>query len=79
MSISPQIPRSPRKEWIANTNISNKRSCFILTMINFLLQTVNPNNTFSIRFKNLLDKYSNVDINAMGFPINWQSEVLWKG
>ena len=41
------------------------------------MQTVNPNTTFVSRFKALLDKYPNVDVSAMGFPLDWQSNQLW--
>ncbi len=47
-------------------------------MILYLLQTINPNNSFSKRFNDLLEKYPNVDIRAMGFPVNWQKEDIWK-
>ncbi|MFI5219505.1 MAG: Abi family protein [Bacteroidia bacterium] len=78
MSIRPQVPRNPRKQWLVDTNISNNRSYFILSMINYLLQGVNPNNTFRNRFNVLLAKYSNVDVTAMGFPNTWRTEPLWK-
>lgn len=78
MSIRPQAPRSPRKPWLNNVNVSNNRTYFILSMINYLLQTVNPKNTFRLRFKNLLNKYPNVDFKALGFPENWEQEPLWK-
>lgn len=78
MSIRPQAPRSPRKPWLNNINVSNNRTYFILSMINYLLQTVNPKNTFRTRFKNLLNKYPNVDYKALGFPENWEQEPLWK-
>lgn len=78
MSIRPQMPRSPRKKWLDNIAIANNRTYFILSMINYLLQTVNPKNTFRARFKKLLEKYSNVDVAAMGFPKNWNEEFLWK-
>lgn len=78
MSIRPQIPRSPHKTWLTNTAVANNRTYFILSMINYLLQTVNPKNTFKQRFKNLLAEYPNVDTKALGFPANWQNEPLWK-
>ena len=48
-----------------------------MSIILYLLQTINPNNTFVTRFKSLLDKYPSVDVTAMGFPQNWQDEPLW--
>ncbi len=78
MSIQPQIPRSPRKTWIANTNVANNRTYFLLSMIVYLLQTINPNHRFVSKFKELLNKYPNVDTKALGFPVGWENEALWK-
>lgn len=78
MSIRPQIPRSPHKQWIDTTSIANNRTYFILCMIQYLLQTVNPHNSFKERFKSLLIEFSNVDVAAMGFPVTWGNEPLWK-
>lgn len=78
MSIRPQIPNAPRKTWLLNTQIHNNRTYFILSMVAYLLQTVNPHNRFILKFKELLSKYSNVDTKALGFPANWQNEPLWQ-
>ncbi len=78
MSIRPQIPRSPRKQWLVKATPTNNRTYFILSMINYLLQTVNPKNTFRTRFNTLLTKYPNIDVKALGFPDDWKNEPLWK-
>lgn len=78
MSIRPQIPRTPRNQWLNNTVVANNRTYFILSMIGYLLQTVNPKNSFQQRFHNLLSAYPNVDVKAMGFPLDWEKEPLWK-
>lgn len=78
MSIRPQIPNAPRKTWLQNTQIHNNHTYFILSMVAYLLQTVNPHNRFIQKFKDLLNKYSNVDTRALGFPENWQEEKLWR-
>ncbi len=78
MSIQPKIPHTPKKQWLINTEIANNRTYFILSMVSYLLQTINPKNQFSIKFKSLLLKYSNVDTKALGFPDNWQQEPLWQ-
>lgn len=78
MSITPQIPKSPHKVWLKNTNVVSNRSYFILSMLAYLLQTVNPHNRFVSKFTGLLKKYPNVDIGALGFPEHWQTEPLWK-
>lgn len=77
MSIKPQIPRNPHKQWLINNNLRNNRTYFILSMLLYFLQTINPKNTFKKRFINLLEKYNNVDVKALGFPENWKQEPLW--
>ena len=61
MSIRPQIPKNPHKQWLQNANVASNRTYFILCMIRYLLQTVNPKSTYAVRLKNLLSEYSNVD------------------
>ncbi|MHA3046253.1 Abi family protein [Riemerella anatipestifer] len=78
MSIRPQFPRKTTKQWIDMSNVQNNKSYFMLSMILYLLQTVNPKTTFSSRLKALLSKYNNVDTSAMNFPVDWENEPLWK-
>lgn len=78
MSIRPQIPRNPHKIWLKNTEIVNNRTYFILSMLLYFLQTINPNNSFSFRFNKLLSEYDNVDVKSLGFPDKWSDEELWK-
>lgn len=77
MSIQPIKPINTRKTWLANSAVANNKTYFILSMILYLLQTINPKNSFSQRFQSLLEKYPNVDTRAMGFPSNWKDENLW--
>jgi len=39
---------------------------------------INPKHSIQSKFKALLAKYPNIDIQAMGFPTTWQNEPLWK-
>jgi abortive infection bacteriophage resistance protein len=78
MSIRPQFPKKTTKQWINTNNVQNHKSYFMLSMILYLLQTVNPKSTFSSKLKTLLAKYDNVDVRAMNFPANWENEPLWK-
>ncbi len=88
MRIQPIIPRSSRKPFISQltytfpeTGMSlplNNKAYFILSMIIYLMNTINPKHSVHQRFKNLLKKYPNIDTKAMGFPDGWQSEPLWR-
>jgi hypothetical protein len=48
----------------------------MLSMIKYLLLTVNPVNSFTTKITDLLEKYPNIDILAMGFPADWRDEEL---
>lgn len=76
MSIQPRIPKKPRRQWLINA-YNNDRTFFILSVILYLLNIVNPNHTFKYKISSLFIKYPVVDIKAIGFPNDWQSEPLW--
>lgn len=81
MSITPRIPLNPSNTFLDTSDISrivNNKPFFLLSMIVYLLDIVNPNHTFKARFAALLNKYPNVDIKAMGAADNWHEEELWK-
>ncbi len=88
LSISPTIPVKPFKQWLSVTTITdtrngtvstvNNRTYYILTMIVYLLQTVNPQHKFKEKFDALLKKYCNVDPAAMGFTSDWRNEPIWQ-
>ena len=44
----------------------------------YIQQLVHPDNTFVSHFKDLLSRYPNVDVAAMGFPADWESQPLWR-
>ena len=51
---------------------------YMLCLVRYMLQTINPNSSFTARLKKLLNDYPTVDIKAMGFPANWENESLWQ-
>jgi abortive infection bacteriophage resistance protein len=78
MSIQPLFPRNASNVWLANRQVGINRIFYALSMIIYLLNIVNPNHTFKQKLENLFLKYPNVDRAAMGFPVNWQLELLWQ-
>ena len=62
-----------------NTKVNNDKVYYVLCIIRYMLQVINPNSTFTTRLKQLLKDYPSADIKAMGFPSNWEVEPLWKG
>lgn len=89
LSISPQIPLNPQKLWLTVVEIPNpirggkqkrinNRSYFLLSMIIYLLNTINPSHSFSSKVKNLFSKYPLIDNKAMGFTREWEFEKMWE-
>ncbi len=78
MSIKPAKPLTPDKIWLSNTDVSNNKTYFILSMMLYLLQSIDIKHQFIYRLKVLLKKYPNIDAAAMGFPAKWEEEKLWK-
>jgi hypothetical protein len=47
-------------------------------MILYLGQTINPVSSFKKKLFILHKNYPNTDLFAMGFPPDWESELLWQ-
>lgn len=77
MRIQPLIPLNTKNQWLTNSNVANNRAYFVLSMIIYLMATINPKNTIPKKFNDLLINFPNIDVSAMGFPVNWQQEPLW--
>jgi abortive infection bacteriophage resistance protein len=66
-------------DWIEQIDIPRNKSYIYLSAIKYLLDRVNPNNTFTERITNLFQKYNNIDIHkGMSFPEDWKEQPLWK-
>lgn len=78
--IPKELKFSKNKNWINHPDsVQRNRIYYVLCMLNYLLQTVNPTSTFKNRLKALLDEYNGiVSLEAMGFPQNWTNEKIWK-
>jgi abortive infection bacteriophage resistance protein len=78
LQIQPLFPRRTQHTWLVNRNVQNNHMYYILSIVLYFLNTVNPEHTFRQKLSDLLLKYSNVDSRAMGFPVRWQTEPLWQ-
>lgn len=47
-------------------------------MIEYMLHTIDPRNAFKTELKALFADYPSIDTAAMGFPVEWEEEPLWK-
>lgn len=71
--LPPQLPQS----WVSTKGLKSQKIYAQICALQYLHNAIHPNNIFASDLKNLLARYPNVDIAAMGFPANWQNEPLW--
>jgi abortive infection bacteriophage resistance protein len=74
VATDPQLHIFP---WIDSTKTDAKRIYYRICIIKYLLFTVSPNNRFTQKLNSLLAEYPTIDIRAMSFPADWESEPLW--
>jgi abortive infection bacteriophage resistance protein len=67
----------PTTPWISN-NVQQGRIFFTLCILKHFVDIIRPQNTFKQDLMSLLTKYPTVDTRAMGFPVEWQEEPLWR-
>ncbi len=67
----------PSTPWVSN-NVQQGRVFFTLCILKHFVDIIRPQNTFKQDLVSLLASYPMVDIHAMGFPVNWQEETLWR-
>ncbi len=76
--IQPQLPRTLNGEWIEIIGVPSNKLYAQLCCLAYLQNAIHPGNDFKQSFRTLLDAHQNVDVSAMGFPSNWESQPLWK-
>ena len=75
-TILPMLPNRINHPWITlSTDLL--RVYFDLCIIKYFLNIISPMNDMTEKLKSLLAEYPDIDTNAMGFPVGWQTEPLW--
>ena len=65
------------RPWIS-TSINQQKVFYSLCVIKYFLDVIVDQNDMTAKVVSLLADYPSIDINAMGFPANWQQEPLWQ-
>ena len=78
LRIQPKYPISPVYQWLKDQKIDNHKIYYVLSMLLYLLQFLDNGHSLIVDFKQLLQKYPNIDPLAMGFPKGWEKESIWR-
>jgi len=78
LGVRPLMPRRPRHQFVSLPPNGTHHLYFVLAIIRYLLNSIDPQNTFVADLKNLLSKFPSVNPAAMGFPQGWNNEPVWK-
>ena len=86
MRITPSIPSKPKHTFLNHTvlldpetdrPLNNNRAYFLLSMLIYWLNIINPKHNFKTKLFRVLSDYPMVDVKALGFPDTWDTEALW--
>lgn len=78
LGVRPLMPRQPRNTFIPQPSTGTQRTYFVLAIIRYWLNLIEPSNTLPQDLTRLFSIYPSVYPGALGFPNNWQQEALWK-
>ena len=74
------LPKPPNPWIVDKENVPKQFNKLYVHMclMKYMLNTIQPNNEFTLRLGKLFTKYPNVDPKALDMKPNWQQEPLWK-
>ncbi len=75
--LKPQLPQRLNGMWVDCSKISRAKLYAQLCCLAYLQNHIHPDNEFKQQLKSLLLAHPNVDVAAMGFPVDWENEPLW--
>lgn len=76
----PALLSKPPAPWLKKVPPVNEHHMLYIHICcrKYLLDVADRDHYFTVRLSELLKKYPSVDLNALGFPGDWESEPLWK-
>ncbi len=75
--LRPIVPKKTDFLFVENMSELDRMYCR-LCIVKYFISTIAPNNKFTKKLKDLLNRYPTIDVRAMGFPNDWQNEPLWR-
>ena len=71
------VPKKMTYPWITLQTVP-LRVYYNICIIKYFLDIISPNNDMLQKMKTLFANYPEIDLNALGFPQEWESEPLWR-
>ena len=75
-AIAPTIPNHLPRPWIS-VSIDRFRIYFNLCIIKYFLNIISPENDMFEKLQDLLGRFPEIDVRAMGFTEGWKEEGVW--
>lgn len=75
-SIIPNNMSGMTRPWI-DPSTDKRRTYYNICIIKYFLDIISPNNDFKEKLLALFAAFPEIDLRAMGFNANWESEPLW--
>ena len=76
----PALLSKPPALWLKKVPLATEHHTLYIHIccMKYLLDVADKNHYFTLRLSELLKKYPSVDLKALGFYTDWQSEPLWQ-
>jgi abortive infection bacteriophage resistance protein len=85
LAIEPDKLLKPVGDWIGPRFDNNKRIFYFLSVLKYLLNRANPNNSLKNKLQTLFANYPSVPVQYIGIPsdgqgkmLDWDNEPIWK-
>ncbi|MDQ3140733.1 MAG: Abi family protein [Bacteroidota bacterium] len=76
----PKLLHKPPHSWLSNVPKSSEHHMLYIHLccLKYLLNVINPGNHFTQKLDDILNRYTNIDLNALGMNPIWKNEPLWR-
>ena len=76
-TLKPMLPNKTTGRWITLPT-DTLRIYFDICIIKYFVDVLSPQNDMKAKIDVLLSCFPDIDIRAMGFPLGWDNEPLWR-
>lgn len=80
LGIRPELPKTVNFLWPQHLQQQGQhaRLFTVLSILNLLMRQVSPHTSWDRRLHELLNEFAEINLQAMGFPPDWQNDPFWQ-